>query len=119
MNLFRKIFSSESKEQKKSKKKKIKVSFLQKKNLPVDELFTVNFNENGGKFLYCEGIDEVYEFLNQIIEENNWNDKSALILNSKLKNSLKISAGRLLKNSPKVTIYLQLVKTLLQVMVQF
>lgn len=89
MNLFRKIFSSESKEQKKEQKKEDKSEFSTKRNLPVDELFTVNFNENGGKFLYCEGIDEVYEFLNQIIEENNWNDKSALILNSKLKKQFK------------------------------
>ena len=89
MNLFRKIFSSESKEQKKEQKKEDKSEFSTKINLPADELFTINFNENGGKFLYCESIEEVYEFLNQIIEENNWNDKSALILNSKLKKQFK------------------------------
>ena len=56
MNLFRKIFSSENKEQKKEQKKEDESEFFTKKNLPVDELFTVNFNENGGKFLYCERI---------------------------------------------------------------
>ena len=41
--------------------------------------FTINFNKNGGKFLYCENIDEVHTFLDKIIEENNWNKKNALI----------------------------------------
>ena len=89
MNLFRKIFSSTSNEQKESPKNQEVGAFSPKKELPADELFTINFNENGGKFLYSESIDEVHSFLEQILDENNWNDKSVLILNSKLKKRFK------------------------------
>lgn len=89
MNLFRKIFSSTSNEQKEPPKNQEDGMFSPKKELPADELFTINFNENGGKFLYSESIDEVHSFLKQILDENKWNDKSVLILNSKLKKQFK------------------------------
>tara|TARA_B100001059_G_C17827695_1_gene582465 strand:+ start:38 stop:646 length:609 start_codon:yes stop_codon:yes gene_type:complete len=89
MNLFRKIFSSTSNEQKEPQKKQDDGMFSPKKDLPADELFTINFNENGGKFLYSESIDEAHSFLKQILDENNWSDKSVLILNSKLKKQFK------------------------------
>jgi L-lactate utilization protein LutB len=85
MNLFRKIFSAKSKEEKKIPEEEERDKYLPKKELPVDELFTVNFNQNGGKFLYSESLEEAQEFLEKILEENNWKDKTALILNSKLK----------------------------------
>ena len=50
---------------------------------------TINFNKNGGKFLYCENNDEVHDFLNNIIDENNWDKKKALILNKNLKEKFK------------------------------
>ena len=37
------------------------------------ELFTVNFNQNGGKFLYSESLEEAKEFLRKILEENREN----------------------------------------------
>ena len=58
MNLFRKIFSAKSKEGKKTPEKDQSDKYLPKKELPVDELFTVNFNQNGGKFLYSESLEE-------------------------------------------------------------
>lgn len=89
MNLFRKIFSAKSKEGEKTSEKDQSDKYLPKKELPVDELFTVNFNQNGGKFLYSESLEEAQEFLQKILEENNWKDKTALILNSKLKQKFK------------------------------
>jgi len=85
VNLFRKIFSSSSNEQKKAPKKEAENKYLPKKELPADELFTINLNKNGGKFLYSESFEEAHEFLRKIIKENHWNDKTALILNPKLK----------------------------------
>jgi len=49
----------------------------------------MNFNNNGGKFLYCETIDEVQSNLEKIVEENNWKDKTALILNKRFKEKFK------------------------------
>ena len=71
MNLFRKIFSSSSNEQKKAPKKEAENKYLPKKELPADELFTINFNKNGGKFLYTESFEEAHEFLKEIIKEKN------------------------------------------------
>ena len=98
MNLFRKIFSTKSKEEKKTPEKEERDKYLPKKELPVDELFTVNFNQNGGKFLYSESLEEAQEFLQKILEENNWKDKTALILNSKLKQKFKNFEWQTTKN---------------------
>ena len=98
MNLIRKIFSAKSKEQKKTPEKDQSDKYLPKKELPVDELFTVNFNQNGGKFLYSESLKEAQEFLQKILEENNWEDKTALILNSKLKQKFKNFEWQTTKN---------------------
>ena len=98
MNLFRKIFSAKSKEEEKTSEKDQSDKYLPKKELPVDELFTVNFNQNGGKFLYSESLEEAQEFLQKILEENNWKDKTALILNSKLKKKFKNFEWQTTKN---------------------
>lgn len=52
--------------------------------LPVDERFTINFKSNGGKFLYCENMNEVFQSLENILEENNWTNNKALIFDDRL-----------------------------------
>jgi len=89
MSVFRKIFGSISKSDKEQPEDKGDNKFLPKKDIPIDESFTIKFNENGGKFLYCEKLDEVYVFLQQILDENNWSDKMALVLNEKLNEKFK------------------------------
>ncbi len=89
MSVFRKIFGSNSDKSKDKSEKEDQHKFLPSKNAPVDEAFTINFNNNGGKFLYCETIDEVQINLKKIVEENNWSDKTALILNKRLKEKFK------------------------------
>jgi hypothetical protein len=53
--------------------------------LPIDESFTINFKANGGKFLYCENLNEVFENTNLIFQENNWVDKSGYFYDKNLK----------------------------------
>ena len=89
MSVFRKIFGSNTDASKSKADEKDQSEFLDTSNLPVDEAFTINFNKNGGKFLYCETNDEVQGFLENIIEENNWDKKKALILNKQLKEKFK------------------------------
>ena len=89
MSVFRKIFGSNTDASKSKADEKDQSEFLDTSNLPVDEAFTINFNKNGGKFLYCETYDEVQGFLESIIEENNWDKKKALILNKHLKEKFK------------------------------
>ena len=89
MSVFRKIFGSNTEASKSKTDGKNQNKFLEATSLPIDEAFTVNFNANGGKFLYCENNDEVQSFLENIIEENNWDKKKALILNKHLKAKFK------------------------------
>lgn len=41
-------------------------------DIPIDEKFTIHFKKNGGKFLYCDSTDEIFETLQHIITENDW-----------------------------------------------
>ncbi|MDG1015166.1 MAG: lactate utilization protein B/C, partial [Flavobacteriaceae bacterium] len=72
MSVFRKIFGLNSDKSKSSSEKEDQDTFLSGENSPIDEKFTINFKNNGGKFLYCETSDEVQTNLNKIIEENDW-----------------------------------------------
>lgn len=56
----------------------------QKPNIPVDELFTIKFRENGGKFLYCDSLDDVKFQFENILEENDWFESEALCFDSAL-----------------------------------
>jgi len=61
-----------------SSKKEEASIYMPKEKIPVDELFTINFKKNGGKFLYCETTQEALVLLGHILKENNW-DQSPLI----------------------------------------
>lgn len=83
MSLFRKFFgnpndaSGEEKNQESS-------PFLPDKEIPADELFTYNFRKNGGKFLYCENLEEAHDQFLNILEENDWFECEALCFEPKL-----------------------------------
>jgi len=53
-------------------------------NIPIDEKFTINFKRNGGKFLYCDSYDEVYAALDNIVEENHWENHPFFCLDNRL-----------------------------------
>ena len=53
-------------------------------NSPLDEQFIYNFKKNGGKFLYCENINEIKEQFENILEENDWFECEALCYEPKL-----------------------------------
>lgn len=48
---------------------------------PVDQEFTINFCNKGGKFIYCENLDEIYEALDNILLENDWYETNVCCLN--------------------------------------
>ncbi len=86
MSLFRKIFGAgneESENENQSEYNNPKPS-----SLAVDELFTFNFKKNGGKFLYCENLNEVREQFENILEENDWFECESLCFEPKLFNLL-------------------------------
>ncbi|MCO6148748.1 lactate utilization protein B/C [Flavobacterium sp. NRK1] len=83
MSLFKKIFGAVndvSNEEKNSETS----PFLPEKQLPVDELFMLNFRKNGGKFIYCDNMNEVHEQFLNVLEENDWFECEAMCLEPKL-----------------------------------
>jgi len=58
--------------------------YMRLPNLPLDEQFTFNFKKNGGKFLYCENIEEIYEHFENILVENDWFESDVLSFNPNL-----------------------------------
>ncbi|HLV69704.1 MAG TPA: LUD domain-containing protein [Xanthomarina sp.] len=89
MSLFRKIFGSKSEKSEEELKSNERGKYMPEIKLPVDERFTINFKANGGKFLYCENLDEIYHTLNNIIQENNWEEKKVLLFDSNLNDRFK------------------------------
>ncbi len=51
---------------------------------PIDELFTLNFKKNGGKFLYCENLTEVKGLFEDILTENDWFESDVMCFEPKL-----------------------------------
>ncbi|WP_372755577.1 LUD domain-containing protein [Mariniflexile sp.] len=91
MSLFRKIFGLKPDESSQDEKSNDRGKYMPEIKLPIDEKFTINFKANGGKFLYCENLNEIYDNLENIIEENNWTNKETLILDDNMKDRFKNS----------------------------
>jgi hypothetical protein len=80
MNIFKKIFGNISENNKDSQGSPYKPEI----DSPIDEKFTFNFKNNGGKFLYCENLNELREQFENILEENDWFESQVLCHDDKL-----------------------------------
>ena len=83
MSLFKRLLNPNYKSEEKAKSDQSK--YYPEDKLPTDEKFTYNFNKNGGKFLYCENLEEVLESFDNILIENDWYEKDVFCINDKLK----------------------------------
>ncbi len=98
MSLFRKIFGSSNNPS--DEEKESEFNNLQSKlSAPVDETFTFNFKKNGGKFLYCENLNEVRHQFENILEENDWFEGEAICYEAKLFSML--DENKIVHKSPK------------------
>lgn len=88
MSLFRKIFGSSISASDEDKEKENSKFFPDANMMSIDEQFIYNFKKNGGKFLYCENLDEVKEQFENILEENDWYESEVLCHEPKLFNIL-------------------------------
>ncbi|WP_034057427.1 LUD domain-containing protein [Lacinutrix jangbogonensis] len=89
MSIFKNIFRSKSKKENKEISNENRGKHMPQEKLPIDEGFTINFKANGGKFLYCENLDEVFTNVDLIFKENNWTDKSGYFFDKNLKERFK------------------------------
>lgn len=88
MSLFRKIFGLKDKPEDTIKSEE-RGKYMPELKLPIDEKFTINFKANGGKFLYCENMEEIHNTLHHILKENHWEDKNVFLLDQRLKDLFK------------------------------
>ena len=88
MSLFRKIFGFKDKPEDQIKDEE-RGKYMPEIKLPIDEQFTINFKANGGKFLYCENMQEILNSLDSILKENNWKDSKVLLYDDRLKKMFK------------------------------
>ena len=88
MSLFRKIFGFKDKPEDQIKDEE-RGKYMPEIKLPIDEQFTINFKANGGKFLYCENMQEILNSLDSILKENNWEDSKVLLYDDRLKKMFK------------------------------
>ncbi|MGC6429974.1 MAG: LUD domain-containing protein [Jejuia sp.] len=88
MNFLKKIFGSKQQSGKEIKSDD-RGKYMPELKLPIDEKFTINFKANGGKFLYCDDLNEVYSNFNNIITENSWEEKQALVIDDNLSKKFK------------------------------
>lgn len=88
MSLFRRIFGGKNQREEHIRNEE-RGKYMPEIKLPIDERFTINFKANGGKFLYCENMQEIKESLKDILKENDWGNKSVLLLDDRLKGLFK------------------------------
>lgn len=84
-NFFKSFFRNKKNEDE-TKEKELEYKYLPKKDEYVEERFTKNFSENGGKFLYASTREECKDFFQKILDENNWSKKTILCLEKNLIN---------------------------------
>ncbi len=83
MSLFRKFFGTTADASVEESETDLNKSDIEN-NVSNDELFTINFRKNGGKFLYCENLTEVKNHFEDILEENDWFECEAICYENNL-----------------------------------
>ncbi len=86
MSLFKRLLNPNYKSEEKAKRavKSDHSSYYPEQKLPIDEKFTYNFKNNGGKFIYCENMDEILEAFDNILMENDWYERDVFCVNDQL-----------------------------------
>lgn len=84
-NFFKSFFRNKKNEDE-TKEKELDYKYLPKKDEYIEERFTKNFSENGGKFLYASTREECNDFFQKILDENSWNKKTILCFKKNLIN---------------------------------
>ncbi len=57
---------------------------LENTDRSIEEIFSVEFKKNGGKFLYCENLEELNHHFEDILEENDWFETEVACFEPKL-----------------------------------
>ena len=82
MSLFKRLFNPKTKSP--TGEKEGTTKYVPQKKLPLDEQFTYNFTNNGGKFLYCITPQEILEAFDNILLENDWYEQRVFCIDDDL-----------------------------------
>lgn len=87
MSLFKRLLNPKFRPEDRTKKKQEnpQSSYYPEKKIPADEKFMMNFKNNGGKFIYCENWDEIFDAFDNILIENDWYEQDVFCYNEHLK----------------------------------
>lgn len=66
MSFFKKLFGSDDSDEQNVSK------YTPDVKLPIEEEFVLNFQKNGGKFIFCDNLTELKEQFLNILQENDW-----------------------------------------------
>ncbi|WP_338410885.1 LUD domain-containing protein [uncultured Flavobacterium sp.] len=80
MNIIKKLFGTISNDEHNSSENPHETQEV----ISLDEKFTFNFKKNGGKFIYCENLNELRDQFENILEENDWFENEVLCHDEKL-----------------------------------
>ena len=83
MSFFKKIFGHPEELPDTEKHSEYNQS-IEKQEISVEEVFTMEFKKNGGKFIYCENSEELNNHFEDILEENDWFESEAICYEPKL-----------------------------------
>lgn len=89
MSIFQRIFGNQSNSKKEEESLEDKGKFMPSENLPLDEKFIIHFKSNGGKFIYCENLEDIINTLQLVFKDNEWNTPNAIFANDNLKTIFK------------------------------
>lgn len=77
MSFLKKMFGSHDAPSEETKQLE-QHELTENENTSIEELFSIAFKQNGGKFLYCENIEEIKNNLEDILQENDWFESEAI-----------------------------------------
>lgn len=86
MSLFKRLLNPNYKSEEKAKRAETSEhsKYYPEQNFPIDERFTYNFKNNGGKFIYCLDNEELQEAFDNILMENDWYEQEAFCIDKML-----------------------------------
>ncbi len=100
---FKKLLGVESAEKVEEEKRS---KYMPSESAPIEEQFTVQFTNNGGKFLYCETTEEAFDAFQSILEENNWENPETLCFSDALTKHFEKQAIKPTKSNLNATLFL-------------
>jgi hypothetical protein len=107
LNAFLKKLFGQRKNENSSRKSLVERSkYMPEITLPVDEKFTINFKKNGGKFIYCDSIQELGESFENILHENSWHQAGVFCSDNELRTKFKSFNLNYTKSAHKATFFL-------------